>query len=91
MIDEHDTAKSWFVAVVNATFAREFFPKQDPLGKTFGILGDASHSAMISRNLVPLRILSLADQVSLRPWHGAESGEIDEHTALWSDVDRRLD
>ena len=137
LIDEHDTAKSRFVAVVNATFAREFFPKQDPLGKTFGILGDASHShdfeivgvvedakyqdarqpayatsfvlffqdpmyqdasttrdmtsfdfinyielnvagdpnrmqsavretlANIDRNLVPLRILSLADQVSL--------------------------
>jgi len=44
LIDEHDTANSRFVAVVNETFAREFFPKQDPLGKTFGILGDASHS-----------------------------------------------
>jgi macrolide transport system ATP-binding/permease protein len=44
VIDEHDTAKSRFVAVVNETFARQFFPKQDPLGKTFGIHGDVGHS-----------------------------------------------
>lgn len=44
LIDEHDTANSPFVAVVNETFARVFFPKQDALGKTFGIHGDASHS-----------------------------------------------
>ena len=44
LINEHDTANSRFVAVVNETLARKFLPKQDPLGKTFGILGDASHS-----------------------------------------------
>jgi predicted permease len=44
LINERDTANSRFVAVVNETFAREFLPKQDPLGTAFGILGDASHS-----------------------------------------------
>ncbi|HEV2493567.1 MAG TPA: ABC transporter permease [Terriglobia bacterium] len=42
-IGDEDTPTSRQVAVINATFAREFFPKQDPIGKHFG-LGDASHS-----------------------------------------------
>jgi predicted permease len=42
-IDERDTANLQHVAVVNQTFAREFFPHEDALGKTFGI-GDATHS-----------------------------------------------
>ena len=42
-IDEHDTANSQHVAIVNETFVRKYFPKQDPLGKTFGV-GDATHS-----------------------------------------------
>jgi ABC-type antimicrobial peptide transport system permease subunit len=32
-----DTASSPFVAVVNETFAKKFFPKQDPVGQHFGI------------------------------------------------------
>ena len=42
-IDERDTAGSHHIAVINETFARTFLPKQDPLGKHFG-LGDASHA-----------------------------------------------
>ena len=36
VIDERDTPNSRFVAVVNQTFVRKFFPSQDPLGKRFG-------------------------------------------------------
>jgi predicted permease len=42
-IEERDTAGSRHITVINETFARTFFPKQDPLGKHFG-LGDASHA-----------------------------------------------
>jgi predicted permease len=43
-LDERDTPSSRHVAVINEAFARKFFPKQDPLGKHFG-LGDAPHAA----------------------------------------------
>jgi predicted permease len=42
-IDEQDTPKSRHVTVINETFARKFFPNEDPLGKHLG-LGDANHS-----------------------------------------------
>ena len=42
-IGVEDTPTSRQVAVVNQTFARKFFPKQDPIGKHFG-MGDPSHS-----------------------------------------------
>jgi predicted permease len=34
---EKDTASSQHVAVVNQAFVRKFFPKEDPLGKHFGV------------------------------------------------------
>ena len=37
LIDDRDTAGSRFVAVVNQTFVRKFFPNQEPLGKHFGL------------------------------------------------------
>jgi predicted permease len=43
-LDERDTPGSRHVAVINEAFANKFFPKQDPLGKHFG-LGDAPHAA----------------------------------------------
>jgi predicted permease len=43
VIGEHDTPTSRRVAVINEAFARKFFPKEDPVGKHFGI-GDASHA-----------------------------------------------
>lgn len=43
-LDDRDTPAARHVAVVNETFAHKFFPKDDPLGKHFG-LGDATHSA----------------------------------------------
>lgn len=42
VIDDRDTPTSRHVAVINETFAKRFFPNDDPLGKHFG-LGDASH------------------------------------------------
>jgi predicted permease len=42
-IDEQDTPASRHVTVINETFARKFFPHEDPVGKHLG-LGDASHS-----------------------------------------------
>ncbi len=42
-IGEEDTPASRQVAVINETFARKFFPKEDPMGKRFG-MGDASNS-----------------------------------------------
>jgi predicted permease len=36
-ISEQDTANSPQVVVVNETFAKKFFPKQDPVGQRFGI------------------------------------------------------
>jgi predicted permease len=41
-LDEQDTPTSHHVAVVNETFARKFFPNQDPIGHHLGI-SDASH------------------------------------------------
>jgi predicted permease len=38
-ISEQDTSASRHVAVVNETFARKFFPHEDPIGKHFGRLG----------------------------------------------------
>ncbi|HUI42785.1 MAG TPA: ABC transporter permease [Terriglobia bacterium] len=43
VIGDQDTPTSRRVAVVNQTFARKFFPKEDPMGKHFGI-GDATHA-----------------------------------------------
>ena len=43
VIGEEDTPNSRQVAVINETFARKFFPKEDPLGKHIG-MGDASHA-----------------------------------------------
>ncbi len=43
VIGDEDTPTSRQVAVINETFARKFFPKEDPIGKHFG-MGDASHS-----------------------------------------------
>lgn len=43
LIDEQDTPASRRIAVINETFARKYFPTQDPLGQHFGI-GDASHA-----------------------------------------------
>ncbi|MEJ2009498.1 MAG: ABC transporter permease [Acidobacteriota bacterium] len=42
-IGDQDTPTSLKVAVINQTFAKKFFPKQDPIGQHFG-LGDASHA-----------------------------------------------
>jgi predicted permease len=42
-IEEQDTPSSRHVTVINETFARKFFPHDDPIGKHLG-LGDASHS-----------------------------------------------
>jgi predicted permease len=42
-IDERDTPAARHVAVINETFARRFFPNEDPIGQHFG-MGDASHS-----------------------------------------------
>ena len=42
-IDDEDTPTSRRVAVISRSFAQKFFPKEDPIGKHFGI-GDASHS-----------------------------------------------
>jgi predicted permease len=44
LIDERDTPGARHIAVINEAFAKKFFPKQDPMGKHFG-LGDASHAA----------------------------------------------
>jgi predicted permease len=41
-LNEQDTPTAHHVAVVNETFARKFFPNQDPLGHSLGI-SDASH------------------------------------------------
>jgi len=36
-LTEQDTAASPLVAVVNETFAKKFFPNQDPIGRRFGL------------------------------------------------------
>ena len=36
-ITDQDTATSRMVAVVNQTFVQKFFPKEDPIGKHFGV------------------------------------------------------
>jgi macrolide transport system ATP-binding/permease protein len=43
VIDERDRPGSLNVAVINETFARRFFPNEDPIGQHFGIT-DVSHS-----------------------------------------------
>jgi len=43
VIGEADTPTSRQVAVINEAFARKFFPKEDPMGKHFG-MGDAMNS-----------------------------------------------
>ena len=42
-IDERDGPAAPHVAVINETFARRFFPNENPIGQHFG-MGDASHS-----------------------------------------------
>jgi predicted permease len=42
-IEERDTSAARHVAVINETFARRFFPHEDPMGQHFG-MEDASHS-----------------------------------------------
>ncbi len=43
VVDEHDTPTAPHVAVINQTFARRFFPNEDPIGQHLGMY-DASHS-----------------------------------------------
>ena len=43
LIDERDTPASQRVAVINETFARTFFPSEEPIGQHFG-MGDVGHS-----------------------------------------------
>lgn len=43
-IDEHDSPKSQHVAVINESFARIYFPNEDPIGSHMGIQ-TAEHSA----------------------------------------------
>ena len=43
VIDAHDTPAAPHVAVVNETFARRYFPNEDPIGQHFG-MRDVSHS-----------------------------------------------
>jgi predicted permease len=43
VIGDEDTPTSQPVAVINETFARKYFPKQDPIGKHFG-MGGAGHA-----------------------------------------------
>jgi macrolide transport system ATP-binding/permease protein len=42
-IDERDAPAAPHVTVINETFARRFFPNENPIGQHFG-MGDASHS-----------------------------------------------
>ena len=42
-IEKRDTPAAPHVAVINETFARRYFPKEDPMGQHFG-MDDASHS-----------------------------------------------
>jgi macrolide transport system ATP-binding/permease protein len=42
-IEERDTPVAQHVAVINQTFARRFFPNEDPISQHFG-MDDASHS-----------------------------------------------
>ncbi|HEV2686901.1 MAG TPA: FtsX-like permease family protein, partial [Bryobacteraceae bacterium] len=39
VVGDQDTPTSRFVAVINQAFARQYFPKADPIGKHFGIGG----------------------------------------------------
>jgi len=41
-IEERDTPAAQHIAVINETFARRFFPNENPIGQRFG-MGDASH------------------------------------------------
>jgi len=41
-IEDRDTPAAQHVAVINETFARRFFPNENPIGQHFG-MGDASH------------------------------------------------
>jgi len=43
VIGDQDTPSSRYVAVINQAFARKFFPKEDPIGKHFGVM-EPSHS-----------------------------------------------
>jgi len=42
-IDERDTTSAPLVAVINDTFARRYFPNENPIGRRFG-MQDAAHS-----------------------------------------------
>src|SRR5439155_11943144 len=42
-VEERDTPSAPHVAVINETFARRYFPNEDPIGQHFGMY-DASHS-----------------------------------------------
>ncbi len=43
VIGEEDTPSSRYVAVINEAFARRFLPREDPIGKHFGVM-DPGHS-----------------------------------------------
>jgi predicted permease len=44
-ITEQDTATTQKIAVVNQTFVKKFFPKEDPIGKHFGVFDQKYSSA----------------------------------------------
>jgi predicted permease len=45
--NQHDTASSPKVAVINETMARQFFPGSSPIGRRFGLGSDPKHNADI--------------------------------------------
>jgi len=45
--NDGDNPDAQYVAIVNQTFAERFWPKQDPIGRTFKMSSDAKHSIRI--------------------------------------------
>lgn len=59
-----DDAKAPYVAIVNHTFAETYWPKQDPIGRTFRMASDAAHTIRIVGVAADARYAGVAGQIA---------------------------
>ena len=77
VLDERDTAEAEHTAVINETFARTFFPHEDPVGKHFGWASDTSTRYRIVGVAKDARYLTSDLEKPIKPFFYLPEGQHD--------------